>query len=58
MGERNRPPDRRTSSRVESKKKPYVKPAFQRQSVFETNALACGKIYDTQRQCHAHQAAS
>ncbi len=32
-------------------KKPYVKPAFQCEKVFETLALACGKIYGTQPQC-------
>lgn len=32
-------------------KRPYVKPAFQREAVFETMALACGKIRGTQGQC-------
>jgi len=27
-----------------AKKKPYVKPAFRHEQVFETMALACGKI--------------
>ena len=29
---------------AESTKKPYVKPAFRHEQVFETMALACGKI--------------
>ncbi len=33
-------------------KRPYVKPAFRYERVFETMALACGKIDDTQLQCH------
>jgi hypothetical protein len=33
-------------------KKPYVKPAFVREGVFETTALACGKINPTVRQCN------
>jgi hypothetical protein len=33
-------------------RKPYVKPAFVREDVFETTALACGKINPTIRQCN------
>jgi hypothetical protein len=32
-------------------KRPYVKPAFQHERVFETMALACGKLGPTQAQC-------
>lgn len=32
-------------------KKPYLKPAFRHEKVFETMALACGKISITQAQC-------
>lgn len=32
-------------------KKPYVKPAYRRERVFETMALACGKISTTQSSC-------
>jgi hypothetical protein len=32
-------------------KKPYHKPAFRFERVFETRALACGKISSTQGQC-------
>jgi hypothetical protein len=32
-------------------KKPYNKPSFQHERVFETMALACGKISPTQFQC-------
>ncbi len=35
-----------------STKKPYQKPAFRFEKVFETMALACGKINPTQFQCH------
>jgi hypothetical protein len=38
----------------ESKKnarKPYQKPAFRHERVFETMALACGKLHPTQAQC-------
>lgn len=33
------------------KKKPYRKPQVQREQIFETQALTCGKIQTTQRQC-------
>jgi hypothetical protein len=33
------------------KKRPYVKPSFEYERVFETMALACGKISPTQSQC-------
>ena len=34
-------------------KKPYQKPAFQREQVFETMALACGKVNPTSGACRA-----
>jgi hypothetical protein len=36
---------------VSKPKRPYVKPAFQHEKVFETMALACGKLGPTQAQC-------
>jgi hypothetical protein len=33
-------------------RKPYVKPAFVREEVFETTALACGKVNPTVSQCN------
>ena len=35
-----------------SSKKKYVKPAFRHERVFETMALACGKISRVEGQCH------
>jgi hypothetical protein len=32
-------------------KKPYTKPAFQHEKVFETMALACGKLSPSQSSC-------
>ena len=34
-------------------KRPYVKPAFRHEPVFETMALACGKAESTQAACKA-----
>ena len=36
-------------------KKPYQKPAFRHERVFETRALTCGKVQNTQGQCHANR---
>ncbi len=36
---------------AQAKKKPYQKPEFRCERVFETLALACGKIDTTQGQC-------
>lgn len=38
---------------AKSGKRPYVKPEFEYERVFETMALACGKIASTQLSCHA-----
>ena len=49
--------EKRPDSR-KAAKKPYVKPAFRREQVFETMALACGKLNPTQQQCRANRKAS
>jgi hypothetical protein len=36
-------------------KKPYTKPTYRYEQVFETMALACGKISPTQFQCRFHR---
>lgn len=36
-------------------KEPYVKPAFRHERVFETMALACGKINNTQSTCRTNR---
>jgi hypothetical protein len=33
-------------------RKPYLKPSFEREKVFETQALVCGKMQSTQSGCH------
>jgi hypothetical protein len=37
------------------RKKPYQKPARRRERVFETTALACGKVQTTQSSCHSNR---
>jgi hypothetical protein len=49
--------DGRTSQNKQSSgltpegKRPYKKPSFQHEKVFETMALSCGKLSHTERQC-------
>ena len=33
-------------------RKPYLKPAFRFERVFETSALTCGKVDATEGNCH------
>jgi hypothetical protein len=43
---------KRTLSNAPARGKlPYQKPAFRHEGVFETMALACGKINPSQQQC-------
>jgi len=50
-------PEKTQAGRQESKK-PYQKPSFRCERVFETQALSCGKIYGTTGECRAHRKAS
>jgi hypothetical protein len=45
-------------ARKKAAKRPYLKPAFQRERVFETMALACGKVQSTQGPCHFNRKSS
>jgi hypothetical protein len=42
----------------ERKKRPYQKPAFRSERVFETMALSCGKISPVQLQCSTQRKVS
>ena len=50
-------PEKTQADRQESKK-PYQRPSFRCERVFETQALSCGKIYGTTGECRAHRKAS
>jgi hypothetical protein len=39
-------------------KKPYTKPAFRFERVFETRALVCGKMQDTNESCRHNRRTS
>ncbi len=45
------PPTNQDEASPAKPKRPYVKPDFQHEKVFETMALACGKLGPTQSQC-------
>jgi hypothetical protein len=36
-------------------KKPYQRPSFRHERVFETQALSCGKVQTTQGSCHSNR---
>jgi hypothetical protein len=45
------PPTHQQDLPSAGKKRPYAKPDFKHEKVFETMALACGKLSATQAQC-------
>ncbi len=47
-----------SANKTTKEKKPYVKPSFRREKVFETTALSCGKVGVTQRQCSSYRRSS
>jgi hypothetical protein len=47
-----------TESRPTRGRKPYQKPAFRFERVFETMALSCGKVDPTQKHCHYNRKVS
>ena len=52
------PPSDEDDGRVNGERQTYEKPAFVREQVFETMALACGKINPTSGQCRTVKKAS
>jgi hypothetical protein len=49
--ENPKPDDKSLAEPKRPGKKPYQKPSFRFEKVFETMALACGKVHPTQFQC-------
>jgi hypothetical protein len=39
-------------------KRPYLKPEFRHEKVFETMALSCGKVVSSQGGCHSNRKSS
>lgn len=48
-------PEGQSSSTEKPKRKPYTKPSFRFESVFETMALSCGKVNTSQLGCHLNR---
>jgi hypothetical protein len=46
---------RDTVGNQSGKKKPYRKPAYRYERVFETMALSCGKVQNSQSGCHSNR---
>ncbi len=51
MSEKREQPKNRQDQAASRAKKPYRKPDFEFERVFETMALSCGKISPVQAQC-------
>lgn len=52
MSEKNvKGEEQKRSETQRTGKKPYQKPSFRYEKVFETIALSCGKVHPTQFQC-------
>jgi hypothetical protein len=47
-------PDDKLETKQNQTKKPYVKPAFRFERVFETQALSCGKVLGQSSQCNTN----
>lgn len=56
LEQKNRVPS--TAENQGSLRKPYQKPAFRQETLFETSALSCGKVQSTQSGCHSNRKTS
>jgi hypothetical protein len=52
MDENHKPPAPETPLANTQARRPYKKPAFEAEEIFETMALSCGKINPTEGSCH------
>jgi len=51
MTQKNAPANVQSNALSQTGKKPYTKPDFRFEKVFETSALVCGKLRGQQGQC-------
>ena len=59
MMENQTPPEKQKRlAETEKSKKPYQRPTFRYERVFETAALSCGKIVGTLPQCNSSRKTS
>lgn len=52
LSKKNQPP---AKAGKDNEKKPYKKPVFRHERVFETQALSCGKVGANPSQCQLNQ---
>ncbi len=50
--------DKHADGRNDTGKKPYHKPSFRHEKVFETMALSCGKVSRLQKSCQFRRMSS
>lgn len=58
MTKKDAAPGEKVEVQPKAGKKPYQKPSFQHERVFETMALACGKVSLTQKHCRFNRKSS
>ncbi len=54
----NKPQSPESQEKTATKKKPYQRPTYRSERVFETMALSCGKVSATERNCRHNRKAS
>ena len=54
QADREPSPELPATGRIEPRK-PYQKPAFRHEKIFETMALQCGKVQTTEFTCHSNR---
>jgi hypothetical protein len=52
------PGDQNADAKSQTGKKPYQKPSFRFERVFETSALSCGKVHNRQKTCRGMRKSS
>ena len=54
----NKPQSPEPQEKAATTKKPYKRPTYRAERVFETSALSCGKVSATESSCHHNRKAS
>jgi hypothetical protein len=58
MTENRTPEDRQKLTKAAKERRPYQRPSFRCERVFETTALSCGKVVAVQSTCVAQRKTS
>jgi hypothetical protein len=54
----NKPQSPEPQEKAATTKRPYKRPTYRAERVFETSALSCGKVSATESSCHHNRKAS